>query len=214
MNLSGTVFLVEDDVDVRESAACTLQMNGVAVETFASANEILMSLNPDALGCYVLDLRLPEMNGFELRRRLVEKGCRQPFIILSGDGDVSLAVEAMRLGAVDFLEKPVEPRKLLDAVRKCIEFDAIERRGRGAQQRLEQRLNTLSPREREVLDLVVQGQTSKQIGMALAISPKTVEVHRSRIMKKLEVESATQLLLVLAERRREAKPSGLRDIDN
>src|SRR5260221_683520 len=127
MNPSGTVFLVEDDVDVRESAAWTLERHGVAVEAFASAKEILMSLNPDALGCYVLDLRLPEMSGLELRRRLVEKGCRQPFIILSGVGEGALAVEAMRLGAADFIEKPVEPSKLLDAVRKCIELDAVER---------------------------------------------------------------------------------------
>jgi two-component system, LuxR family, response regulator FixJ len=206
MNPSGTVFLVEDDVDVRESATWTLERHGVAVEAFASANEILMSLNPDALGCYVLDLQLPEMNGLELRRRLVENGCRQPFIILSGEGDVALAVEAMRLGAADFIEKPVEPSKLLDAVRKCIEFDAVERRGRAAQQQLERRLNTLSPREREVFDLVVQGQTSKQIGMALTISPKTVEVHRSRIVKKLGFESAAQLVFVMAEQRRGARP--------
>jgi two-component system, LuxR family, response regulator FixJ len=206
MNPSGTVFLVEDDVDVRQSATWALERHGVAVEAFASAEEILMSLNPDALGCYVLDLRLPEMNGLELRRRLVENGCRQPFIILSGEGDVALAVEAMRLGAVDFIEKPVEPSKLLDAVRKCIEFDAVERRRRAAQQQLERRLNTLSPREREVFDLVVQGQTSKQIGMALTISPKTVEVHRSRIVKKLGFESAAQLVIAMAEQRRGARP--------
>ena len=206
MNPSGTVFLVEDDVDVRESATWTLQRHGVAVEAFASAKEILMSLNPDALGCYVLDLRLPEMNGLELRRRLVEKGCRQPFIILSGEGDVALAVEAMRLGATDFIQKPVEPGKLLDAVRKCIESDAVDRRGRAAQRQLERRLSTLSPREREVLDFVMQGQTSKQIGMALTISPKTVEVHRSRIVQKLGFESAAQLVLAMADWRREAQP--------
>lgn len=197
MKPSGTVFLVEDDDDIRTSAVWTLQRAGVAVEAHSSAEELLNSVKPEMPGCYVLDLQLPEMSGMDLRRRLVEMGCRQPFLILSGQGDVALAVEAMQLGAVDFIEKPFEPRRLLDAVRKCIDRDAVERRGRVAQQQLQKRLSALTPRERDVLDLVVQGRMAKQIAKQLIISPKTVEVHRSRVIKKLGVESLAQLLYVM-----------------
>jgi RNA polymerase sigma factor (sigma-70 family) len=199
MEPSGTVFLVEDDDDVRASAVWTLQAAGFAVEAFSSAEELLKSPRPEAAGCYVLDLKLPEMSGMELRRRLVELGCQQPFIVITGQGDVTIAVEAMRLGAVDFIEKPFEPRRLLRIVKKCLEREVVERRGRAAQQQLQDRLRRLTPRERDVLQLVVQGQASKEIAQNLGISPKTVEVHRSRLMKKLGVESQAQLHYVMAQ---------------
>lgn len=190
----GTVFLVDGEEETRNSTAWILRSVGRTVETFASPQELLASPQPNVLACYVLDLNLPGMSGLALERRLSNSGCRQPFIFLSECTEVAIAVEAMRLGAVDFIERPFGRRRLLDAVQAAIERDSAERDGRADQIDLRERLNKLTRRESEVLDHVVVGRLSKQIARDLAISPKTVEVHRSRIMRKLGVESLAQLL--------------------
>jgi two-component system, LuxR family, response regulator FixJ len=196
----GTVFVVDDDEEFRNAVAGILRAAGLAVETYASPVGLLESPQPDLLGCYLLDLQLPEMSGLELCKRLYGKGCRQPFIVLSGRGDISTALDAMRLGAVDFIEKPFNHARLLDTVQKAVERDASARCQRAEQLVLERKLSKLTPREAEVLQCVVLGRLSKQIAIELAISPKTVEVHRSRIMKKLEVDSLAQLLHLMNKR--------------
>ena len=190
----GTVFVVDDDEEFRNTVAGILRAAGLGVEAYASPVGLLQSPQPDLLGCYLLDLQLPEMSGLELCKRLYGKGCRQPFIVLSGRGDISTALDAMRLGAVDFIEKPFNHARLLDTVQKAIERDVSARCQRAEQLVLERKLSKLTARETEVLECVVLGRLSKQIAIELAISPKTVEVHRSRIMKKLEVDSLAQLL--------------------
>jgi FixJ family two-component response regulator len=200
MESLATVFLVDDDEDLRNGVAWILRGAGLAVEAHASPDGLLQAPPPDLLGCFLLDLQLPGMSGLELLKRLCEKGCHQPFIVLSGRGDISMAVEAMRLGAIDFIEKPFSHQRLLDAVQKAVEHDISARRRRAEQLGLQQRLNTLTSREREVLECVVLGRLSKQIAHELMISPKTVEVHRSRIMKKLEVDSLAQLLHTMTRR--------------
>jgi two-component system, LuxR family, response regulator FixJ len=194
MESSATVFLVDDDKNVRDAVAWMLRAVGLRVESYASPSELLDASRPERPGCFVLDLQLPGMSGFELRKRLWEKGCRQPFIIVSGHGDISLAVQAMRLGAVDFIEKPFHHQRLLDCVQKGVERDLAERRHRAGQADTQAHLDSLTAREREVLDLVVTGKLSKKIASELGISTKTVEVHRSNIMKKMAVDSVAQLV--------------------
>jgi FixJ family two-component response regulator len=139
------------------------------------------------------------MSGLELRERLVAKGCRQPFIILTGGGDVPLAIAAMKRGAADFLEKPFEPDRLLAAVQKAVERDQNQRRNEAVRHQLQERLKTLTPRERQVLDHIMRGQSSKEIARDLGIASTTVEVHRSRLVRKLGFDSLTEMLYSLSQ---------------
>jgi two-component system, LuxR family, response regulator FixJ len=193
MDSAATVLLVDDDSAIRDSLTWTLRSVGLNVECCGSPDELLRNSRPDLSGCFVIDLQLPGMNGFELQRRLRQKGCLQPFIIVSGHAEISLAVQAMRLGAVDFIEKPFNHQQLLDSVQRAIERDVGQRRRRADQANIQKRLDELTDRERQVLDLVVCGEPSKRIASQLCISIKTVEAHRSNIMKKMDVDSVAQL---------------------
>jgi two-component system, LuxR family, response regulator FixJ len=188
------VFLVDDDQQIRDSLAWMLRSVGLEVECYGSPEAALAACTPDRPACLVIDLQLPGMSGLELRKRLLENGCYQPFIVMSGHGDVSLAVRAMRMGAMDFLEKPFSHQRLLEAIQKGVERDADERRRHAERTAIQTRLESLTPREREVLSLVADGTLSKRIAGQLGISPKTVEVHRSNIMKKMKVDSVAQLV--------------------
>jgi FixJ family two-component response regulator len=189
-----TVFLVDDEPDVRMAAVHVLKRAGYAVQEFEAPEPLLAAMKPEAPGCYVLDLHLPNMSGLELREKLLEKECRQPFIILTGTGDVPAAIQAMKRGAVDFLEKPLEPERLLAAVQKAIRQDETERRDEAARHQLRKRLKLLTPRERQVLDHMMRGETSKEIAGHLGIASTTVEVHRSKVSKKLGYDSLAELL--------------------
>jgi two-component system response regulator FixJ len=192
-----TVFLVDDEPDVRVAAVYVLKHAGYRVEEYESPEPLLAAVKPEAAGCYVLDLHLPQMSGLELRERLLANGCRQPFIILTGRGRVPVAVQAMKRGAVDFLEKPFEPERLLAAVQKAIQRDEIERREGSARHQLRDRLKLLTPRERQVLDHMMRGETSKEVAGQLGIASTTVEVHRSKVIKKLRYNSLAEMLCAL-----------------
>lgn len=196
METTPTVFLVDDDVAVRESLAFRFHLAGLEVKAYASPSEVIADVGADAAGCFVLDLSLPEMNGLELHRMLVAKGCSQPCVMISGHGTIRSAVDAMQQGVVDFLEKPFAPSRLLTAVFESLQRDAEIRRQCAEQKRVAGLMARLTNREREVLEHVVDGSLTVRIARQLGISPKTVEVHRSRILAKLEVDSVPQLILL------------------
>lgn len=194
MDPKGTVYVIDDDADVRKGLSRLLRSAGWDVDCFAEAQDFLDRTPDDGLGCVVLDVSMPRMSGPELHDRLRERGYGLPLIYLTGHGTVSIGVNAMRHGAFDFLEKPVDGDALLAVVDK-----AIAQRAKGWQQQSElndilDRLGRLSPREREVLDHVIVGRLNKQIAADLDIGVKTVKVHRGRVMSKMKVRSVAQLV--------------------
>ncbi len=203
---AATVFVVDDDEDVRRSLDWTFQTVGLAVRTFPGPAEILAGFDPAQPGCLVLDLRLPGMSGLDLRKRLAQQGSKHPFVMISGHGDIGAAVDCMRAGASDYLEKPCNRQRLVDAVQQAIEQDAKRRIARAEEQSAAQKLALLTDRERQVFDRIVAGQVTKEISSALGISPRTVDVHRSRIMQKLNVQSVSQLACLIALQLRASIP--------
>ena len=194
MSAEPTVFVVDDDASIRELLTWLMQRNGLAVRAFSDAREFLAAYVPDQPGCLVLDLHLPGMNGLELQQYLKAQGVLIPVIFLSGGADVPKAVRAVREGAVDFLEKPFDYKRVVELVRECLERDRVERSGRARRRAVSERLEQLTQREREVLDLVVAGKLNREIAETLDISIKTVEAHRARLMEKLEVGSLAELV--------------------
>lgn len=193
-NTKRTVYVIDDDADVRKGLARLLRSAGWDVDCFADAQDFLEKSPGDGLGCILLDVSMPRMSGPELHDQLRERGCGLPVIYLTGHGTVSIGVNAMRHGAFDFLEKPVDADALLSVV-----DTAIARRARTWQEESElndirERLAQLSPREREVLDHVIEGRLNKQIAADLQIGVKTVKVHRGRVMAKMKVRSVAQLV--------------------
>jgi two-component system response regulator DctR len=194
------VFVVDDDAAVRDSIAELVESVGLQAECYASAAEFLDKLAPGRPGCLVLDVRMAEMSGLELQQRLNTLGISMPVIMLTGHGDVTMAVEAMKAGAVDFLQKPYREQALLDSINTALMKDATDRRSDAVDERLDQRLAGLTEREREVLDQLLLGKTSKEIARILAISPRTAEVHRRNLLHKLGFRTVKELMLVLASR--------------
>lgn len=192
--MTATVYLVDDDDAVRDALGALFRAEGLPVNVYESAEAFLAACPPDAAGCLVLDVRMPGLGGLDLQRTLGERGIRLPIIFLTGHGDIPMSVRALRAGAVDFLEKPPDLDTLLARVREAIALDARQRAeetGRGA---VRARCRRLTPREREILAQVAAGRTSKEIARALAISPRTVEVHRSHLMEKLGARSLADLV--------------------
>ncbi len=194
-----TVFLVEDFQPLRESMAEILKQAKISCETFSCPAELMDSFDLNCSGCLVLDLNLPEMSGLELQKQLSDAGCQLPFLIISGCGRIPDATMAMRQGAVDFLAKPFTRSIFLDRVRESLWKDSYLRERRNFLASTHEKLSTLSRREHEVLELIMQGQLTKQIASQLKISVKTVENHRSNIAKKMNVDSAVQLVKCIAE---------------
>ena len=188
-----TVYIADDDDGIRDALAWVLGGMGLCVESYGSGEELLRGSNPDLPGCFLLDLQMPRMNGFALQKELVLKGCLQPFIMVSGHADISLAIQAMHLGALDFIEKPFNHQRVLDCVNRALKRDAAQRQARAARAAIQARLDLLTARERQVMERVVVGDPSKRIASRLGICMKTVEVHRSNIMKKMAVESVAEL---------------------
>lgn len=198
---TGTVFVVDDDQAVRKSLEMLFTSVGITARVFAGAQDFLDRYDPEEPGCLVLDVRMPGMSGLELQRQLKERGIGIPVIIVTGHGDVPIAVRAMKDGALEFLEKPFSKQMLIDHVQAALQRDAERRRGLQRLSDIDTRIATLTEREREVMELVVAGKLSKQIAAELGISKKTVDVHRARVMHKMEVESLAELVeLVLAAR--------------
>jgi FixJ family two-component response regulator len=193
------VYLVDDDPSILRALTRLLRAGGHAVSAFRSPRDFLAQHDAAVPGCVVLDLAMPGLNGLELQAALAAAGCRRPIVFLSGHGDVPSSVRAMKAGAVDFLTKPVSELDLLAAIGRAIESDRVMRRARAELQAIGERLNTLTPREREVLRHVVSGQLNKQIAADLGTVEKTVKVHRSRVMEKMGVRSLADLVR-MAER--------------
>lgn len=189
-----TVFVVEDDEAVRSSLRWLLESADLKVEGYATAKAFLEDYDPSRGGCLILDVRLPGMTGLELQRELRQHHIDLPVLIITGHGDIAMAVEAMKNGALDFLQKPFDDQELLDHVQNAIRLDT-ERRQRGVQkQEFADRLARLSPRELQVKDMLVNGLSNKQIASSLGISEKTVEVHRGHLMKKAGAKNIAQLM--------------------
>ena len=193
-----TVFVVDDDPAVRDAITLFLRTEGLAVATFASAAAFLESPAVEQPGCLVLDVRMPGMSGLDLQKQLRARGCHTPILFITGHGDVPMAIRAMKGGAFDFLEKPFQGETLLQRVREALALDARQRGRQARRAEAAARLALLSPREREVLDRVAAGQYNKVIAFELGISLSTVEIHRKRVMEKLEAESLSDLIQTLA----------------
>jgi two-component system response regulator DctR len=192
--LEPTVFVVDDDRGVRKSIRELLISVGLAVETFESAQSFLDAFDAARPGCLVLDVRMAHMSGLVLEGKLAEMGADIPIVFISGHGDISMAVGAVKRGAVDFVPKPYQEQHLLDAVNEALRRDALARATPLDGNGVAERLQMLTSREREVLDLALKGHSCKMIARELGISHRTVELHRSHLLEKLEVASVTELL--------------------
>lgn len=188
------VHVIDDDDDARESLAFLLGTADVAVRSYQSAVAFLDALPQVTSGCIVTDLKMPEIDGMELLRRLQQRGVTLPVIVITGHGDVPLAVEAMRLGAVDFLEKPFDDNAILAAVRSAFSRNSAGGEREILKSEIHQKLATLSPRERQVLDGLVAGRPNKIIAFDLGISARTVEVYRANLMTKMQASSLSDLV--------------------
>jgi FixJ family two-component response regulator len=193
------IYVVEDDDAVRDSLQMVLESVGYKVVPFANANAFLDRYEPEMTGCLVLDIRMPGMNGMELQRKLNERNSILPIIFVTGHGDVPMAVEAMQQGAVDFVQKPYREQELLEKIERALAMDRENREGLQQRQVIAARLESLTPRECDVLRLMVEGKANKVIAIDLDISQRTVEIHRARVMEKLRANSLAHLVrMVLA----------------
>jgi two-component system response regulator DctR len=195
-----TVLIVDDDSAVRDSLAWLLKSRGLHTKTWASGDEFLSSKAEVRYGCLVLDIRMPGMSGIELFDRLREAGCRLPVIFLTGHGDVPMAVQAIKDGAFDFLEKPVDEIKLIDRVSAAMEHNATVEQSNDTSELIAHRIDQLTARERDVMERVLAGKMNKIIADELGIAMRTVEVHRARIFEKMGVRSAVELSRLLVRR--------------
>ena len=188
------VFVVDDDESMRQSLQNLIGSVGLRVETFASAPEFLRSKLTDVPGCLVLDVRLPGLSGLDLQKRMVEAGTEIPIIFMTGHGDIPMTVRAMKAGAVEFLTKPFRDQDLLDAIQQALERDRSAREQRGKIEELRMRFDSLTPREREVMGLVVAGLLNKQIAGELGTSETTIKIHRHQVMEKMGAGSLAELV--------------------
>lgn len=188
------VFVVDDDVGTRESLKNLIRSVGLRVEAFASAQDFLRSTRPDVPGCLVLDVRLPGLSGLDLQKRMAEVELAIPIVFISGHGDIPMSVRAMKAGAVEFLTKPFRDQDLLDAIQQALERDRNAREQRAEIAELRSRYRLLTPREREVMALVVTGLLNKQIAGELGTSEASVKVHRQHVMEKMRAGSLAALV--------------------
>jgi len=189
-----TVFIVDDDHAVARSLRWLIETVRLRVETFSSAQAFLDGYDSSKPGCLVLDVRMPGMSGLDLQERLAARRIHVPIIFITGHGDVQMAVRAVQSGAFDFVEKPFNDQDLLDRIQKAITFDAGQRVRDAQRMQLRSLFAGLTPREREVLDLVVEGMSNKAIANSLGLSAKTVEVHRAKVMEKMHARSVSDLV--------------------
>jgi len=188
------VHIVDDDEALRDSLVWMLEANGYHVVAYESAESFLAACDPDMTGCIVLDVRMPGMSGLELFEELGRRRCGLPVVFITGHGDVPMAVSALKKGAVDFIEKPFGERDMLRLVEQCLQLERDSRGKRRLEADTSRRLQHLTQREREVLELIIVGTLHKQIADVLGISIKTVEVHRARVMEKMGVNSLAELV--------------------
>ena len=193
------VFVVDDDEDIRAAMRSLLASVGLRVETFPTAQDFLESRRPDVPACLVLDVQLPGLSGLDLQHELIQRGISIPIVFLSGHGDIPTSVQAIKAGAVEFLTKPVQDHQLLDAIRRAMVADQLERPRRAELADLRRRYGSLTPREREVMTMVVSGLLNKQAAARIGTSEVTVKIHRGHIMRKMRADSVADLVR-MAER--------------
>lgn len=201
MELQQSVFIVDDDPAMRESLEFLIDSVGLKPRTFASGAAFLDRVQPDWAGCAIVDVRMPGVSGLELQERLNERNIKLPIIVVTGHADVPMAVRAMKSGALDFVQKPFNDQVMLDLVNRALEMDYQKRREMAQFEELQIFYDRLTPREREVMEHVVAGYSNKQVAAALGLSEKTIEVHRSRVMAKMECDSVAELVQMAMELR-------------
>lgn len=195
MNTNGSkVFVVDDDAAMRKSLRWLIESVGLEVETFGSANEFLESYDATQIGCLVLDVRMPGMSGLDLQEHLQSQRFALPVLIVTGHADVPMAVRALKAGAFDFIEKPFNDQVMLERVQKAIEHAMRIRAEAEQRAEIDQRIETLTPRERQVMEMVVNGMANKQVAAELGLSEKTIEVHRKHVMDKMRAGNVADLI--------------------
>ena len=203
---SPTVFIVDDDEAVRSSLRLLIKSVGLIPTALGSAREFLEKYEPAQPGCLVLDVRMPEMSGLELQEQLNRQGAVIPVIFITGHGDVPMAVEAMQAGAFDFLQKPFRDQDLIDRIQRALEKDRANRAVLGERSLIRERLESLTPREREVLEMVSSGKPNKIMAADLGVSQRTVEIHRARVMEKMGASSLAQLVRMVMDLEEKSAP--------
>lgn len=193
-NSDPIIFVIDDDEAVRLSTEMLVRSMGLRAEAFASAAEFLEDFDTEQPGCVILDIRMPGMSGLELQAHLREIGAAIPVIFVTGHGDVPMAVKAMKAGAVDFIQKPFRDQELIDRVHAALDRDNEARVESRALEKIQEHIDQLTSREREVMELVVQGHANKEIAFDLGLSPRTVEIHRARVMSKMAADSLPDLV--------------------
>ena len=193
-----TVFIVDDDPDVRRSVSLLVRSIGLADECFSTAQDFLQQYDPVKPGCLVLDIRMPGMSGLELQKALNAAEAMPPIIFITAHGEIPCASQALRDGAVDFIQKPFSPQTLLERIREAVGRDQEHRRKRTLARSIQERIARLTDREREIMELLSKGESTKQIAQRLSISPKTVDNHRAKVLEKMNVDNPTQLAHLLA----------------
>ena len=194
MDEEGTVYLIDDDPGVRDSLTLLLSLKGIRTQPFATAESFIDTYRPEWTGCVLTDLRMPGMTGLELQTMLRERGMQVPVVVLTAHGDVATARAALKNGAFDFLEKPVDDGMLLDVLRNALRVDRERRAAATQRSSTDARFERLTEREREILALIAAGHQNREVAAQLGISPRTVEVHKARIMEKLECRSLAELI--------------------
>lgn len=198
-NQNATIHIIDDDPSMLEYLSTLVKTINYKSKTYTDANDFLTNYTDEGLGCLVLDMRLPGISGLELQQQLAGRNIDLPVIMISGFGDVSTAVKAMKAGVLDFLEKPFRGQELLDLIHNAIDKHKIDRTKNNSQNKTLERINSLTRREKEVMGLVVSGMINKDIAKQLEISIKTVEVHRANVMEKMAVTSVTDLVRMSLE---------------
>jgi RNA polymerase sigma factor (sigma-70 family) len=194
MSSKPNVFVVDDDQAMRNSLKWLIESVGMSVETFSTADEFIRSYYPGRAGCLLLDVRMPGMSGLELQEHFIKHQINIPIIIITGHGDVPMAVRAMKAGAIDFIEKPFNDELLLESIRNALNLDVEQRAAQAERAEIATRLANLTPREHEVMEMVTEGCANKEIAQTLGVSAKTVEAHRSRVMEKMQADSLADLV--------------------
>ena len=190
----GTVFIVDDDLSMRKALERLCQSAGLRVKTFASAREFLDRWTPESPACIVLDVRMPGLSGLDLQAEIATRNIQAPIVFITGHGDIPMSVKAMKAGAVDFLTKPFRHKALIAVIPEAISKDVRLKESQMEQQTNERCLQTLTPRERQVFEMVVKGMLNKQIAFELGTSEQTIKVHRGRVMEKMQVSSVAELV--------------------